>query len=275
MLFVIRMHSEDVPVLDLAVAKKMQLPFVIGVGDNYFSEVKDILSSTHFYNSIEDYCRERLSMSKTDYNRAYCAYFHINRMDSYFEKADTDDAMNFFWGEGVCRRLFMKLNHENILELACGRGRHVPEYIKYAKKITLVDILEKNIQICRERFKQYNKIYYYCNNGKDLKGLPSDAYTSLFTYDAMVHFELMDIASYLQECYRVLRKGGIALFHHSNNCSDYKVDFSTGIHGRNYMSKDLFAHLSYRAGLEIVEQKIMDWGNVKELDCLTLVRKPE
>lgn len=103
--------------------------------------------------------------------------------------------------------------------------------------------------------------------------MPEDTYTAMFTYDAMVHFELMDIAMYLQETKRVLTKGGMALFHHSNNHSDYKATFSNAPHGRNFMSKDVFAHLAHRAGLKVVQQEVVDWAGVKNLDCLTLVRK--
>ena len=88
----------------------------------------------------------------------------------------------------------------------------------------------------------------------------------------MVHFEMMDIFEYLKDIHRVLRKGGMALFHHSNNTSNYKNSYSTATGGRSYMSKELFAYLAYRAGFEIVEQRVFDW-NVKDLDCVSLVRK--
>ena len=37
------------------------------------------------------------------------------------------------------------------------------------------------------------------------------------------------------------------------------------------MSKQLFAYLANRAGLEVLEQKVIDWGGIKGLDCLSLV----
>ena len=40
------------------------------------------------------------------------------------------------------------------------------------------------------------------------------------------------------------------------------------------MSKDLFAYLAFRAGLEVVEQDVFDWGDSPSLDCLSLVEKP-
>ena len=102
--------------------------------------------------------------------------------------------------------------------------------------------------------------------------LPDDHYTSLFTYDSMVHFELLDISNYLKETYRILRPGGKALFHHSNNDSDYKASYDDAVESRSFMSKNIFAYLAYRAGFEIEEQRIVDWVK-PEIDCLTLVVK--
>ena len=87
----------------------------------------------------------------------------------------------------------------------------------------------------------------------------------------MVHFELIDIYSYLLETKRILETGGMALFHHSNNTKNYKINFATGRYGRNYMSAELFAYLAHRAGLEVMEQHLVNWGECKDLDCITLV----
>lgn len=71
----------------------------------------------------------------------------------------------------------------------------------------------------------------------------------------------------------VLVSGGRALFHHSNNSADYRITFSTGQSGRNYMRKQLFAYLAVRAGFKVLEQHVIDWGDKKNLDCLTLLEK--
>lgn len=208
--------------------------------------------------------------------REYVAEFHAKEMDSYFQEAEEKWSMDIFWREdSVFNGMFQKLDADRIVELACGRGRHVPQYAMHAQEIVLVDVLEKNIAYCRERFRGEEKIRYYVNNGCDLRELPSCFCTALFTYDAMVHFEMMDIFQYLKETERVLCVGGRALFHHSNNSSDYRVTFSTGRHGRNYMSKDIFAYLANRAGLLVLEQQVIDWGGEKDLDCITLVEKPK
>ncbi|MCH5261310.1 MAG: methyltransferase domain-containing protein [Lachnospiraceae bacterium] len=209
-------------------------------------------------------------------NRAYIADYHVDKMDDYFERAEKESSLSIFWNkDSVFYGMFCKLDLDNVVELACGRGRHVPRYIEKSGRITLVDILDKNIEYCKERFRDEKNIVYYKNNGYDLQDLQSGVYTSLFTYDAMVHFEMLDIFNYLKETERILVGGGKALFHHSNNTEDYKITFSSATRGRNYMSRDLFAHLVNRAGMRVVKQEVFDWGGSKELDCLTLVEKPE
>ncbi|MEY8482214.1 methyltransferase domain-containing protein [Lachnospiraceae bacterium 48-21] len=207
-------------------------------------------------------------------NREYVATYHIDVMNDYFVEAERKERLEKFWGENsLFRRMFGELNIKRVVELACGRGRHVPFYIQYAQEILLVDILQKNIDYCKERFREESKIKYYINNGYDFGSMRAETYTALFTYDAMVHFEMMDIFQYLKETRRILIKGGRALFHHSNNTEDYRITFSTATHGRNYMSKDLFAYMANRAGLKVLEQQVFDWNGVVNLDCLTLVEK--
>lgn len=264
------------PVFTFEEAKKKNLPFLIAIGNKFFDEVESFFLQngiTSYYEDIHAFQEKYYQIDRTLSNREYCAYCHIDNMDRYFDIADSEEHLRFFWGDTICHKLFSCMNPQNIIELACGRGRHVPQYISQANDVTLVDVLEKNINICKERFKNNNNIKYYKNNGYDLSELPDASYTALFTYDAMVHFELLDIAKYLQETHRVLKGGGMALFHHSNNHADYKASFTNAPHGRSFMSKDVFAYLAYRAGLKIVEQKIVDWGGVSNLDCLTLVKK--
>lgn len=207
-------------------------------------------------------------------NRWYIADYHETEMEDYYKEVESEDSIRIFWDkDSRFFKMFMMLDLANVIELACGHGRHVDQYKQNASEITLVDILDKNILYCRKRFSNETKIAYYVNNGHDLSELESNVYSAVFSYDAMVHFEMMDIFEYLRETQRVLKPGGRALFHHSNNTEDYKVTFSTGTSGRNYMSAQLFAYLANRAGLKVMKQQVIDWGEVSNLDCLTLVEK--
>lgn len=265
-------------VLSYDEAKSLGIPFVISVRNEpngFFNEIKELLDNDNveYYDSLLNWIRKYVDLTQTIRN--YCANFHITDMDGYFESAENPLSLARFWSnDSIFYKMFKNLDLTHVVELACGRGRHVPMYLQNATEITLIDILAKNIDIVKERFKDYTHIHYYQNNGYDFSQLPSEQYTSLFTYDAMVHFEFLDIFNYLKETYRILTPGGYALFHHSNDSLDYTNSFAncSNPHGRNFMDKKLFAFLAYRAGFEIIEQQVIDWG-VKDLDCITLVKK--
>lgn len=255
--------------------KSMGIPFLISVYDpDVFSQIAGKIkkdgNECYGMNSIADYLGE----DKTVFNRDYIAFFHVEHMENYFACAENDEDMDVFWGElSEFHRLFCQLDLTNVIELASGRGRHVGKYIGMADDITLVDILDKNISICKEKYGAYDKVHYYCNNGFNLEQLPSDKYSSLFSYDAMVHFEMMDIYEYLKDIYRVLIKGGKVLIHHSNYDKDYTASFINGPHGRSYMNASIFAYLSSRCGFQVLEQKKINWAGIEGLDCITLLKK--
>lgn len=265
---------EGKKVMSFAEACEQDVPFLISIVDG--TTVESIK------NKIKNAGKEWINLddlaivfgeNRVEFNREFCAFFHQDGMDRYFDKAEQSESLDVFWGsESPFLEQFKKLDLTNVIELACGRGRHVLKYLDCAGTITLVDILEQNIEICKDRFQGYENINYYCNNGYNLEELKSNQYTALFCYDAMVHFEMMDIYEYLKDIYRVLVPGGMALIHHSNNTSDYKASFANAPNGRSFMSKDIFAYLAYRCGFQIIEQREIDWG-IKSLDCLSLIKK--
>jgi len=195
--------------------------------------------------------------------------------NEYYDLAEKD--VDGFWRENtVFYKSFCKLDCTNIVELACGHGRHVQYYIEKAKTITLVDINQQNIDFCKKRYSNEKKIQYLVNNGNNFSGIGSNSQTAVFTYDAMVHFEMLDVLAYIIDANRILIDGGKILFHHSN------ADFNPELgwhkpHGRNFMSADIFAYLALRHGFVVLSQDILSWGHEmdfsKDIDCLSLCQK--
>lgn len=192
---------------------------------------------------------------------------------SYYEHAESAEWLEPFWGEASpFLRMFNQLDLTNALELACGRGRHTAQAIERMGTITLVDANASNIAACRERFSAQGNVKYVVNNGSSLSDIRDSACSAVFSYDAMVHFEAIDVISYISEIGRVLRPGGRALLHYSNNDVPGISPFEDAA-WRNYFSRSMMIHFTERNGLRPLEDILLHWGGRDDLDGLILLEK--
>src|SRR5205823_10224042 len=113
---------------------------------------------------------------------------------------------------------------------------------------------------------------FIVNSGYDLSDIPDQDVTFVYSFDAMVHFDLEIILLYIKEFKRILKTGSYGFVHHSNFTKAPGQNFTLNPHWRNFMSKELFCHLCIRNGLIIEEQQAIDWGSDPCLDCLTVFR---
>src|SRR6516162_7938460 len=175
----------------------------------------------------------------------------------YYEQAESAELLRVFWDNAsIFRQLFEKLDLTVTLELACGHGRHSAQVLDRVGKLILVDILPSNIERCRERFQ------------------PPTAH---FSYDAMVHFEAIDMISYIEEVARVLLPAGRALLHYSNNEANPEGAYRDDPSWRNFFSEKMMRHFASRFGLSIVESHTIIWppgGTDRKIDAVTLLEKP-
>jgi ubiquinone/menaquinone biosynthesis C-methylase UbiE len=163
------------------------------------------------------------------------------------------------------------IDYTQCVDFAAGYGRNTSKLLEQRGHVTAVDVNPDCVKHLKERFST-DRVTVVLNNGVNLSELASEAYTFLYSFDAMVHFDVTIIASYLPEFARVLRPGSYAFIHHSNYSAAAGGDFTQNPHWRNYMSADLFKHLAMKSGFEVVKQELIDW-ELKELDCLTVMRK--
>jgi ubiquinone/menaquinone biosynthesis C-methylase UbiE len=166
------------------------------------------------------------------------------------------------------------------LELACGRGRHSAKIIDQAQTLTCVDINPLNVELTRRRFDGYSNVTCLVNNGKDLADLESSSFTAVFSYDSMVHFEALDVISYVFEIFRVLKPKGRALLHYSVNDKNPEASWTDNPHGRNFFSESLMRHVADRAGFNILAHEYLFMNapvkdRAEAIDGLILLEKPE
>lgn len=189
--------------------------------------------------------------------------------------ADAEEWTFIFWDQGRgFRAYFDLLDLREVIELACGHGRHSERVAPLASHITLVDIHDENLDACRRRLGKMPNVSFLKTEGYDFQPQKDATATAVFCYDAMVHFSPDLVASYLQDTARVLVPGGMALFHHSNYNVATHQHYGKNPHARNCMSMDTFRAYAEAGGLEVVESRTVDWGGVSALDGLTLVRRP-
>jgi hypothetical protein len=103
-----------------------------------------------------------------------------------------------------------------------------------------------------------------------LASLETAAFTFLYTFDAMVHFDLEIVLSYITEFSRVLEDGAYAFVHHSNYTANPGGDFRDNPHWRNFMSAGIFKHVAVRSGFTVVQQRIFSWGE-PDNDCISVL----
>ncbi|WP_053080077.1 class I SAM-dependent methyltransferase [Methylobacterium variabile] len=159
-----------------------------------------------------------------------------------------------------------------VVDFAAGYGRNTRKLLETgARHVTMVDVNQDCIAHLRENLQQEN-VTAVQNNGFDLSPLPDGRYTFLYSFDAMVHFDLEIAIAYLPEFQRILKSESYALIHHSNYSANPGGDFTTNPHMRNYMTAGIFKHVAMRNGFDVVEQWIFSWGE-PDNDCITVLRK--
>jgi ubiquinone/menaquinone biosynthesis C-methylase UbiE len=190
----------------------------------------------------------------------------------YFEQVQ--DQTDGFWAPGQAfRTLFDKLDRRQIVEIACGQGRHSVLVPRDYESLLALDTSVDGIEEAKRRYGDLSRIKFVVSQDGISIPVADDSQTAIFSYDAMVHFEPLTINSYLAESARILPSGGRGLFHHSNYDQNPTGRFTDSPNWRNYMTRDLFAHFCSRHGLNIIEQVEMDWGQQEKSDCLSLFQK--
>ncbi len=189
--------------------------------------------------------------------------------DPYFPIAEPH--MMPLW-DGLVRHFIEGCDFSHTIDLAAGHGRNSVILSKLAKRLTIMDIQPGNVDVCRQRFSGFKGISFFVNNGFDLQPVRDGDVTLVYCFDAMVHFDSDVVRSYLRDTRRVLAPRGRGFFHHSNYTGG--SDWLTNPAGRNFMTKEMFAHYALKEGLNVLSQQVITWAEEIDLDCLTLVEHP-
>jgi len=177
------------------------------------------------------------------------------------------------WKDSLVEHVMSKYleKGKDILEIGPGGGRWTEFLQRIANRLTVVDISETCIELCRKRFEGYGNMDFYVNDGCSLGFAGDGIFDYVWSFDVFVHIQPEDIEKYLAEFERVLKPGGTAVIHHAGQGS--------GFGGwRSEMTAPMFISLLEKNRLELVIQ-FDQWGddpgfNVKHFrDMITVFRK--
>ncbi|HST56223.1 MAG TPA: methyltransferase domain-containing protein [Solirubrobacteraceae bacterium] len=144
-----------------------------------------------------------------------------------------------------------------VLEIGPGAGRWSQALAIRGSHLVLVDVSERPLELCRERFSGDTRIQYVLSSGNDLPGVEDGSIDAVWSFDVFVHVAPRDQAAYLEEIARVLAPGGVAVVHHSDGRNRGQLPSRRG--WRSPMSRELFAAIAVERGL-LVECQLDSWG---------------
>lgn len=197
-------------------------------------------------------------------NRNFWAdYSWAEHGDEWSDKWGSTDAL---WHCTIYPRLRAFLPAKRILEIAPGFGR-VTNYLRaWTDQLTVVDLVERCVNACRERFKSDSHIRYIVNDGRSLAMIDDHSIDLVVSWDSLVHVEHATVREYLRQLATKLAPGGIGFIHHSNlgvHADELKGNESGDIVGgrRRSMTAQRFAADCKEFGLRCLSQEIVPWNN--------------
>jgi SAM-dependent methyltransferase len=120
------------------------------------------------------------------------------------------------WFGALLPRIHTFIPTGTILEIAPGFGRWTQFLKEVCERLVIVDIAERCIEACRERFADAGNLEYHVNDGRSLDMVDDGSIDFAFSFDSLVHAESDVLEAYVSGLARKLKPDGIGLLHHSN-----------------------------------------------------------
>jgi 2-polyprenyl-3-methyl-5-hydroxy-6-metoxy-1,4-benzoquinol methylase len=122
------------------------------------------------------------------------------------------------WKEALVEHVLLRWIPQDqvVLEIGAGAGRWSAVLHPRAWSLILVDVTERPLALCRERFAEAQNVEYVLSSGNKLSDIANSSVDAIWSFDVFVHVRPVDQAAYLAEVARVLTPGGVAVIHHAD-----------------------------------------------------------
>jgi len=196
-----------------------------------------------------------------------------------------------WWGT-ILPRIHAFIPTVTILEIAPGYGRWTQYLMELCDHLIAVDLSERCIEACKERFKHKSSISYFVNDGTSLDMIPDQSIDFVFSLDSLVHADLTVIEAYLSQLANKFKPNGVGFVHHSNlgahltylsligriptNLREFLLKKGiiedNNIHWRaTSVSAELFEKHCKKVDLQCISQELINWGGrILTNDCFSI-----
>ncbi len=181
------------------------------------------------------------------------------------------------WFGTILPRIQAFIPTDTILEIAPGFGRWTQYLIDHCHDLIVVDLAEKCIKACENRFQAYSHVKCHINDGKSLDMIQDRSIGFAFSFDSLVHADNDVIEAYLKQLAIKLTPNGVGFIHHSNigayvngSMGVQTSDLSNAHWRAENMTARLFQEYCEKTGLQCITQEIINWGGEVLNDCFSL-----
>ncbi len=179
------------------------------------------------------------------------------------------------WLTVMYPRLWSFIPCKEILEIGPGMGRWTQFLIQFCDRFVGVDLAEKCVAACKQRFLGFQKASFIANDGTTIDCVVDSSVDLVFSFDSLVHAELPVFESYIPQILAKLNAYGVAFIHHSN-LHAISVTLAENRHNRaTSVSGEIVAGLVGSSGGKLLVQETINWGGAEMTDCLTLFCRKE
>lgn len=153
------------------------------------------------------------------------------------------------WRQAVIHEVMLANAPSNpvTLEIGPGGGRWSETLQKASKQLILVDVSERVLEVCAQRFDGADNVRYVHTDGRSLTGVADGEVDYVWSFDVFVHIAPVDQKSYVRELARVMRPGARGVIHHAGGGG-------TSGHWRSAMTSSAFAKMLRATGLQPLQQ---------------------
>lgn len=166
-----------------------------------------------------------------------------------------------------------------LLEIATGCGRWTDFLIKHFDEYKGVDLSQKLVNFCKEKYKNNPNMEFYNNDGKSLDFAEDNSVDFIFSFDSLVHADKDAMGSYITAISAKLKNDCYAVIHHSNLAIHYKnqeIDWTK--ESDHWRSREVdYKYIQEECKknkLICVSQELINWGGGQfPIDCLSIIKK--